>query len=216
MIKLRQVLGILGICLPILSLIFSFFGFHYLNQPIFIRNISATHYHNSYLFFEGILLSVGIFLLIYNGYDIKDKVITIIAGIGAIITCFFPCTDFLNSFNSPWNFLMMPTNITNILHIIGAVTFFACLFFMQVFQFTKTSGKETREKIIRNRLYIICGWITLLAVIICTPLNTLLLYLGINISLGPIGLEYFGETISLWSFGIAWLVKGETLLKDKI
>jgi hypothetical protein len=214
MIKQRRVLGILGICLPILTIIFSIFGFQYFDMPFFVENISATHYYNSYLFFEGIIIAVGLFLITYEGYDIKDKWITTIGGISAIIIAFFPYQPPNAMITNPWNFLMISPKITEIFHLIGAVTFFACLFFMQTFQFTKFDF-ITKEKEKRNLLYRICGWITLSAVIIGTGMDRMDIIGLPHITAGIFGFSFIGEAISLFAFGIAWLVKGETFLKDK-
>jgi hypothetical protein len=214
--KLRKTLGILGILLPILTIVFSIFGFKYFGVPIFIENISSSHYFNSYLFFEGILLSVGLFLIHYDGYDIGDKTLTTIAGIGAIITCFFPYQPLNALITNPWNFIMLDPSITMYFHMVGALTFFVCLFIMECFRFTKTSGELTKEKIIRNKIYTVCGWITLLGILVCVPIDNIPQVFHLKrIYLGPFGFGMIGEMVSLWAFGIAWLIKGEFLIKDK-
>jgi hypothetical protein len=215
--KLRKTLGILGVLLPVLTIVFSLFGFKYFGTPIHIENISASHYFNSYLFFEGILLSVGLFLIHYDGYDVGDKRLTTIAGIGAIIICLFPSpSSSYSMITDPWNIIMLDQSITGILHIIGALVFFVCLFIMECFRFTKTTGVLTREKIIRNKIYTICGWITLLGILLFVPIDSIpQIFHTKKISVGPFGFGMIGETISLWSFGISWLIKGEALIKDK-
>ena len=69
----------------------------------------------------------------------------------------------------------------------------------------------TKEKKKRNLVYIVCGCIILFS-ILCIIVYTLVLQNTFIANLKPI---LVFETLSLISFGTSWLVKGETLFKDK-
>jgi len=206
--RLRNWLGLLGILLPVSSLVFNLiFGSGY-NPPGFLTSISATHYSSSYLFFEGLVFGVGLFLLCYEGYDIKDRIYSVIAGSGAIVLTLFPCglNDGINR-----NFLMLPMNLTAPFHFVGAGAFFISLFFIIFFQFTKTGEKPIDKnskfckKWVRNIIYRICGITMISALIIGFTMP--------NFNNWPYWV-FAGEWLALWAFGFAWLVKGGIIWKD--
>ena len=203
---LRNTLGALGIFLPVLSYFFNrFFGCSY-NLPGVFSSISATHYSSSYLLFEGLVFSVGLFLICYRGYDVKDRVLTISSGCGAILLTLFPCS--LEGAETR-NFLMLAQKITNPIHLASALVFFGCLVILIGFQFTKTGEGNTikpgSRKWRRNILYSVCS---------LTMAGTLVVGIGGAKILGIPYLVYIGEGLALWAFGIAWLTKGGLILKD--
>ena len=207
-VYLRQTLGICGMLLPILDFFFAtVFGTLLHGQPIiYTSSISATHYANSYLLFEGLVFGVGLFLICYRGYDIKDWWLSTIAGIGAIMLTLFPCNI---ADGQVRNFLMLPNHITNIFHGIGAGTFFLTLAYIIIFQFTKSSKPKDQwsaAKKKRNMLYRIFGIMMLVS-------------LGLGFGLDPFikfsHCIFIGEAFALEFFGLAWLLKGNTFLKDE-
>lgn len=205
----RRALGILGMILPVIDVGFGYFFCRYVVgleiEPLLFDSISATHYASSSLIFEGCVFAVGCFLVCYRGYDIKDYWLSTVAGIMGLILVLFPtASDF---YPNAFNFCGIDASITKWIHNISAITFFFCLAFMEIFQFTKTSGNMTNEKKKRNILYRTCG-ITMIAAIFLGGALSFLFKLPYT--------TYIGEGIGLEAFGIAWLVKGETILKDKV
>jgi len=193
MLRQRRFLGILGILLPIVDWISAVvFGG---NHPL-LPSISSTYYMNSSALFVGLVFATGVFLIFYEGYDIKDFWLSKVAGAAGITLVLFPCYYGLINHN----FLMIPMSISNVVHLVSALIFFGSLFWIIEFQFTK--GKNVK----RNRVYKICGWIMLG---------------GLVFGFGGARLfdfdwfVYLGEAIALWAFGIAWLIKGQLLMKDK-
>jgi hypothetical protein len=89
------------------------------------------------------------------------------------------------------------------------------LAFFCIFLFTKTHATlpETPQKIIRNRLYTICGY----TILICLGLLALHEWQWF-IQRVPLikgsSTTFIAESIALLAFGISWLVKGDTLWKD--
>jgi hypothetical protein len=203
---LRNRLGVLGMLLPILTLFFNLvFGRGY-NPAGVLTSISATHYSSGYIFFEGLMILVGLFLISYHGYDIKDRTATKLAGASAIALTLFPCA--LDGAETR-NFVMLAQNITNPIHLASAGLFFGSLVFMIGFQFTKTGEGITVQpksrKWRRNILYRTCAAVMLCALVIG--------FGGSRLFAMPY-LVIIGEAVALWAFGVAYLTKGGLILRD--
>ena len=100
------------------------------------------------------------------------------------------------------------------MHYIFAAALFLTLAFFCLVLFKMSAHRHivTKQKILRNRVYTTCG-IVILASLTLLPVMTLLLH--VNYVFPHIAPGFFFETTSLIGFGIAWLVKGETFLKDE-
>jgi hypothetical protein len=200
-------LGFFGVLLPIVDALSAIlFG-----GISFLPSISSTHYFNSYLLFEGLVFCTGLFLICYHGYDVRDKWLTTVAGIGAVILTLSPCKYEPSTYSDAHNWLMLPMSVTNVLHLVGAVVFFVLLFVIIEFQFPQTSRssyvRPGTTKSTRNILYRILGVVMLLGMVYAfLP--------GDWGNIGYFGRTYIGEAIALWSFGVAWLVKGKLFLRD--
>ena len=203
--RLRAMIGWLGMLLPwIVTLLVGMFP----------PSISATWYTNACTPFMIILGSAGMLLMCYHGYDKVDDILNTFAGIFALFICLFPCSlinkygvnnfknlsDIICKYSSINNesvrigTFLIPMYISDIIHSISAVGFFAILSYNSFFQFTKSSGELTRNKKIRNIIYRICG---------IGMMSSFLLFL----------LPYFYikvwliEVIALFFFGVSWLTK---------
>jgi len=205
--RLRNTIGILGMLLPVLSLFFILVFGRDVHFPDVLDSISATHYSNAYLLFEGLVFGTGLFLLHYSGYNLADRILSIIAGIGALTLTLFP-TRMGGATHR--NFLMIDADIANIIHGIGAFAFFAALFVIITFQFPKSNKTSTElqgtQKAKRNTLYRICGIVMAVFLILGFGLAW---YASIPYTI------FIGEGLALWAFGIAWLTKGGLFFKDK-
>lgn len=201
---IRNMLGFLGMILPVALLVFNLlFGKTY-NPDGVLNSISATYYSSSFVFMVGLVFGTGLFLIRYRGYDMKDRVASIISGCGALTLTLFPCMlpDAQNR-----NFMMLPMVLTNILHLAGAFAFFAALIFIIFFQFTKSgekAGVGTR-KWMRNILYRVCA-----IIMACSLITGFTMARFSDWSYWV----FAGEALALWAFGIAWLTKGGKILKD--
>lgn len=200
---LRLALGILGLVLPVLSFIFGLITW----SPA--MSISDTHYNPQYLIFEGIMVAVGLFLITYRGYDIGDRVSTIIGGVCGLLLAYFPTNGSIN-----WNFACIPSNITYIIHMITAIGFFIAMAYISAFRFTKTADKllMTKQKKIRNAIYITCGVMMLVSIFAGGAIDFFVRDKVENWIIGPL---YIGEWLGLWFFSASWIVKGELVFKDK-
>lgn len=205
MLRQRKFLGIMGMLLPVLVTISRWITTGALYT---LESISACHYYPDYLLFEGIMVAVGVFLLYYKGYDIKDYWLSTGAGICALLTAFAPCFFRYQPAEALLgrNFLNLSLFVTGWIHNIAALGFFAFLIIIILWQFTKTKGEMTKEKKKRNLIYKICG-ISMAFVIL---IGGVIGHLGIWVPA-----LFIGEALGLELFGIAWLIKGEVLFKDK-
>lgn len=197
--RMRIMIGVLGMLLPWLVALIT------LSWP---QSISITYYS---IFAVGtfmvVLGSAGILLINYKGYEKIDDISATIAGIFGILICLFPMT-YLSDPSVKTGVLHLPSNISNIFHCISAVGFFGVLAFMSFFLFTKTSGKITPQKKIKNVIYKICG-IGMLA-------SFLLFFLNFIPNFECYNLTWIVEAIALFFFGASWIVKSDAFpfLKD--
>lgn len=197
--RMRIMIGVLGMLLPWLVALIT------LSWP---QSISITYYS---IFAVGtfmvVLGSAGILLINYKGYEKIDDISATIAGVFGILICLFPMT-YLPDPSAKTGVLHLPSNISNIFHCISAVGFFGVLAFMSFFLFTKTSGKITPQKKIKNVIYRICG-VGMLA-------SFLLFFLNFIPNFECYNLTWIIEAIALLFFGTSWIVKSDAFpfLKD--
>ncbi len=167
-IRLRAAIGFLGLALPWIVVILLW---------KFPPSISATWYTTACTPFMIILGAASILLMCYQGYEKIDDIINTITGIAGLGICLFPCsfiekdgTNYLAGFDSTVTLyaeetcrellvgpFRVPMNISNIIHAICAVIFFALLAYNSIFLFTKSKGEMTKNKKIRNIIYRVCG-----------------------------------------------------------
>ena len=202
MLRVRNALGILGFLLPTTLLFFNLVFGRGVNPERVLETISATHYSIAYVFFECLVAGVGFFLFFYRGYDIVDRVSSIIAGVGAIGLVLFP-TKFGDL--PVRNFINAPASVSNFLHMAFALLFFLALIYIIAFQFTKSGEIQTGRKKKRNLLYLICAGLMAAGLVSGGAVHVFgLAWNGI----------FWGEAVALWAFGIAWLTKGGLILRD--
>jgi small-conductance mechanosensitive channel len=206
-LTLRKLIGILGILLPFICVLG---GFLFSDFPI--RSSISSYYHtNMRDFFVGLLVGVSLFLLTYKGYERIDNIVTGIIGFAGLNVAIFPCLNTIAPTEPVGIFQISPV-LSNNIHLISAFTFFFLLAINSIFIFTLTKSKsipKTRNKKIRNYIYIGCGVVILLSLLILF----IRALVGAEVENSKTLLVF--ETIMLLAFGISWLVKGETLFKDK-
>lgn len=196
-LTLRKIIGLLGLCIvPVMI-----FGSFILDHTTKVQASVSEYYHTSMRDeFVGIVCGISLFLLSHHGDTWKDSLTSKVAGIFALGIAFFP-TSATND----------KSDIMSILHFITSGIFFVILANMSIFLFTKTPGKLTRKKKIRNRIYKACGIIMIISVagipIVRIP--------SVHERIAFIKPTLILETFALVSFGISWVLKGEFLLKDK-
>jgi H+/gluconate symporter-like permease len=221
---LRKCVGVIGIALPIVLI----FGTMILEwHPGILDSISAYYYSATRNIFVGSLCAIAIFLICYR-YEHLDDFVSTVAGASAIGVALFPTTP-----DKATGQQMM----IGILHGLFAGIFFGTLAIFALWIFRKTDQKKSKltpnsqhknanvtmeiydnrtpRKKQRDIVYLICG----LTIVICLVLLILIalvqnLFLSGKPWLQPLPVVLVLESLAIWAFGIAWFVKGETILKD--
>jgi hypothetical protein len=169
-------------------------------------SISAYYYTGMRNLFVGSLCAIGMFMLCTRGYDTIDEIAGIVSATCAIGVAFFP--------TSPANGATRLQIIAGEVHYVFAAALFLTLAFfcLVLFKMSAHNHTLTAQKIQRNRVYTACGVVILISLALL-PAMTLVFHVGYVFPHVAPGI--FFETTSLFAFGIAWLVKGETFLRDR-
>lgn len=211
----RFMLGIICGLLPIGCLLFGLFGaYRGINYPGWYESISATYFANSNSCMIVALGLCSFFLFTYQGYvDAKedekrtllqrirkaltpkelfrltDRKLTLVAAVSALLIVACPCAaapvDYMG-------LLALPTNVSDIIHMVAAIALFGCFALMTLTQFPKGGHKR------RNAIYRICGW-TMLAFMALVGISTIA---GL-----PGYMTMICEAGMLWAFSVAWIIK---------
>lgn len=166
----------------------------------FVPSISATYYVARCITpFMIILGSASLRLISYKGYDWKDDLVLTGSGIAGLAICLFPCypsDSLVSNIGLIGGTFGVPAAASNIIHLIGAVVFFALLAYNSIFLFTKSSGEMTTRKKIRNIIYRVCG-VGMLASFLILLLPSFYIQ------------TWLMETIALFFFGVSFLTKAD-------
>lgn len=198
---LRKAIGVLGTALPLVVAI----GKAALESPGLLSSISGYYYTVMGDVFVGCLCATGVFMWSYRGYELKDVVAAQIAAYSVVGIALFP--------TSPATGATAQQIFIGHVHITFAIIFFSTLIYFALVLFRKTNLNvpPTPEKIMRNRIYAACGYTMLVALIL---IAFVLFFLPSDSPLFALNPVFWLETLLLEAFGISWLVKGETILKD--
>ena len=151
---------------PLLPLICILGGLAFADLPG-QRSISFYYNTNMRDFFVGLLIAVSMFLFTYKGYEFIDNLITSIIGAAGLGIAFFPVSS-VDNLSVPIGLFQINSKISDVVHLISAAIFFSLLAANSMFVFTLSKDKnieKTRNKKIRNIIYIFCGVIILLSLL---------------------------------------------------
>lgn len=200
MIFQKRILGMLGFWLVPCALIGGFLGDNSaIVHPQWWNSISMTYYANSQICMIGVLFSMAVLFISYVPYKPTDKAWTLIAGLSALGILVFPCGHDSIQITGLFGF---ECGTSFIIHCSFASVMFICFAIMVGFEFPKSyvGTKMTPEKKTRNKIYHICAIVIVVFLInqaVTSQFNNLEFFTIIN------------ETIMLWAFSFAWLVKAE-------
>jgi hypothetical protein len=243
-IKIRKLIGVLAMSLPIVVFLVEKTFFHVDLQP----SISAFYYTEMRWFFVLTLCFIGFFLFFYQGYDDLDKWMARVAGVGAFLTAMFPTSNPHSDYCASPLFIFTPTvevlsvsyenlcSVTETIHLLSAATMFVTIAIFSLFRFTKCGHSSHKNENLgqRKAAYKQCRQCKLEADSGSENAKRKILrnriYVGsgvvIFISIFLMGLSslwedvfaytvYVGEFVALFAFGVSWAVKGEWLwLRD--
>jgi hypothetical protein len=209
---MRKAVGLIALTLPLGlatgSILASLLGpNHALPHPLLQRSISDYYYTPMRDYYVGALCAIGAFLASSRGYELLDEVTGYLAGLFAFCVAFFP------SFN-PRGVRYTRLDVEfGYAHTAFAALLFLMLAYICIFLFRKSSPEKpiTRRKRNRNHLYGICG----LILIVCMVALVSLTVRATVERRHPSPWLFWFEALALAAFGVAWLTKGEGILRDK-
>jgi len=182
---LRTGIGIIGVALPIVLILGNMIS---VRSFVFLDSMSAYYQSVMRDVFVGSLWAIGIFLMCYR-YDYLDDIASTIAGVAVILVSLFP---------------------TFPVHQVSAACFYLIIALMATFLFRRTDQKDPMpRKLQRNKAYLICG----IAIVLCLVLiGVAYHYESDNAWLQSLHPILVFEVLASLAFGVAWFVKGGTLL----
>ena len=189
----RNVLGGLGMLLPVISIIG---GLFVRNKPeSWWYSISVTYYITPAL--PIILGACAIFLLCYRSYEKIDTIINVLSGIFAFGVVLFPCE---NPYGVEYvGYFQIPVAVSAVIHSASAMLLFALLAFNIGWLFTRGQNQ------LDNKIYKVCAW-SMIVIMAIFVILSIVRGCGVNI---PNYLTMIVEAVLLLIFGFAWLVKGQ-------
>ena len=208
----RRAVGILALSLPLLlaggRVALALLGpGHVLPQPLLEHSISDYYYTSMGNVLVGILCAIAVFLISSRGYSLADEVTGYVAGVGSLGVALVPS---LNPRGGPYTRMQVEAGH---LHSAFAGMMFLALAYFCLVLFRKTSPqrKVTRRKLHRNRIYLACG----LVILACDAGMAALAFPALALLFWNDRALLICETLALMAFGIAWLTKGNGILRDR-
>lgn len=209
---MRRMVGMIGLLLPFVlaggNILLSLLGpSHALPHPLLQRSISDYRYTPMRDCQVGGLCAIAAFLMCSRGYDWMDEITGYLAGFLALGVALCPSVNPRDPVHTTLQLEL------NTVHTVFAAQLFLVLAFFCLVLFRKTGpGKSlTRRKRHRNIVYATCGTVILAC-------DTLMVSLNLEKAahwLRPIDPLLTCESLTLVAFGIAWLTKGNGLLRDR-
>jgi len=205
---LRRGIGAMGFFFPIILVAGAvLFG----NCNILLGSLSDYYHTIMRDVFVAVLCIIAIFLFSYRGPEKKDSIAANLACLFAFGIAFFPASIKEDQLSC----IICEVKTYSLLHNISSVAFFLVLsyFSLVLFPKTKKGVTPTRQKLQRNIIYKITGYLML----VCILIIVLYVFFGDTISgLKNIPVIFIFEWLALWAFGISWIIKGEWFLEDKV
>jgi len=205
-LTLRQMIGWIGLTMP-LAVRLGAYVFEHISAT---DSISAYYYTGMRDVFVSTLVLVGILLACYRSPSVMDNAIAVLAGLSSIGIGLFPMSPVFAA-QVLHDYPGMGANECYVnrgilgYHHLFVIAFFALTFVMVTFRFVAfTPGTPTKQKLKRNVIYRVCGALMLLSFIA----------IGVLAAKKKSGSIFWPETVAVVAFGVAWLVKGQTVLKD--
>jgi succinate dehydrogenase hydrophobic anchor subunit len=214
---LRRLVGMLGMLLPLLlpAALWLDSG-----RTAPLESISHYYFTRVSSILVIILSLMAIFLLVYKGFKPVDFYLSSLAGISALCIILFPTTNLpgccyncvlTNGVAVTW---LKQSDLRTTFHYISAGIFLLLLAIMLFFLFTRLDRpvNERKHKKLRNHIYRICAVVMLLSILVI-----FLQFIGFGLVSDAVynasHLTFWMEAVAVESFGIGWMVKGNTVLR---
>ncbi len=200
-VGLRRAIGIIALALPPTLVV----GQLLLDGKPWPNSISAYYYTSMRNVFVGAMCALGVFLLSYR-YRREDNRLSTVAAVCALGIALFPTAqEGTTTTGEDW---------VRAVHFGCAAVFFLVLAGFSLLVFTRTDGPLTSRKLLRNRVYRLCGVIIVVSLAAAGG-NALWERSFDGYPLRDDNALFWLESIAVWAFGLSWLVKGNFLLADR-
>ena len=197
----RWTMAWLCLLLPFLSVLFGLIGvLQGYNPAGWYHSISDTYYANSKAIMIGILSITSFYFATYKGYDIRDRIINILAAICAAGIALFP--------NKGVDGLIQIPNVGGIIHCAFALVLYLTFFLNCVWLF-RLGDSNTKEKKIRNNVYLGCG------ISIAVAAGVLVVGNIFNLKHYIPNFVWIAEVAAQIAYAVAWFIKSGRFIKDK-
>jgi hypothetical protein len=193
-LALRKAVGWIGILLPFTLMlgVYLIYG-----GDLTLSTISQYYYSGMRDVLVGALCAIALFLFFYRGYSKLDDLLGNIAGICALCIAWFPTTE------------SGPLDLSGSIHLGAASLFFIVLSIFSIIIFRRKGSSPTRQKLKRNRIYLICG------IVMLASLAAIAIFFVFSGNDPHSGFVFWAETAALVAFGVSWLTKGGTIHPDR-
>jgi hypothetical protein len=187
-LMLRKLIGWLGISLPFVLMIGNWISAR-ASPP---GSISGYYYTDMRNFFVGGLSALGVFLLVYRGYEKLDGLITDVAGASVILVALCPTKPQVEKRHH----LTMQQNVIGDLHVLFAAITLIALGVMAL----RFARAQRRPEVV---IYRACAAMIFSCVLLAAASSLLLR--SISVSSRPL---FIFEVLAMLASGISWFVPG--------
>jgi hypothetical protein len=216
-LTLRRLIGILGMLLPVLLILFLFIATNHSSPLESISHYYFTRVNGIYIITISLL---AIFLLIYKGKKDIDFYVSSLAGIFALSSILFPtdnlareCCD--SDRNYAITFINGVGEKTRIaFHFITSGLFLLSLAYMSIFRFTqpdKPGVSQMKKTKRRNWIFKASGFVIIVAILVIFAGSKGWILKDVYYKYN---LTFWLETLAVESFGISWMLKGDLFYKE--
>ncbi len=209
---MRRMVGVIAMMLPFAlaggAICAALFGpGQTLPHPLLERTISDYYFTSMRNLYVGGLCAIAGFLAGSRGYDLHDEIAGYVAGFCALGVAFFPSFNPKGGPYTDWELT------AGFMHTAFAALMYLVLAYMCIFRFRKSSpGRHlTERKRRRNHVYQGAG----LVMLACMFAIVVLTIRSVVERRHPSHWLFWCETVALVAFGVAWLTKGEGILRDR-
>lgn len=190
---LRRAIGFLGVALPVVLII----GTLVVDRSL-LGSISGAYYTSLRDVFVGSMCAIGVFLLSYHGYGLLEDIAGDVAAVAAIGLALCPTL-------SPGS-RDTTDRVLGTLHLVFAAVFFLTMAFFCLVLFRRDDAATGRRRAQRKGVYLASG----LVIVVCLALIAVTGLAGF----ASWHVTLWLESAAILAYGVAWLTKGDALLRD--
>ena len=183
---LRLLMGLIAFSLPFATNLLS---------DTQLTSISASFHTRAHDVFICLLCVISTLLLAYNGHSTREKLASKVASLATLVVVIFPTSKANASMTT-----------AGVIHYAGAVIVFGILIYFCLGPFRESALEDKGVKGRRRAaIYLVCGWIMILSMLLAVLSQVM------PSENQASRIVYWTETVSLLTFGFAWIVAGKVI-----